>query len=44
MNKFRGDVGVLVRDKGGMNWKSWRDIPEEIKTVMIDALAIRVNY
>ncbi|TQD82060.1 hypothetical protein C1H46_032410 [Malus baccata] len=38
VNKFRGDVGVLVCDRCRVNWEFWRDIPKEIKTVMIDAM------
>ncbi|TQD91341.1 hypothetical protein C1H46_023092 [Malus baccata] len=39
VNKVRGDIVVLVCDICGVNWKSWRDVPEDIKTVMIDTLA-----
>ncbi|CAN6728179.1 unnamed protein product [Malus baccata var. baccata] len=38
VNKFRGDIRVLARDRCRVNWKSWRDVPNEIKTIMIDAL------
>ncbi|KAB2617238.1 hypothetical protein D8674_013107 [Pyrus ussuriensis x Pyrus communis] len=39
VNKVRGNIVVLVCDKCGVNWESWRDVPKDIKTVMIDALA-----
>ncbi|KAB2602904.1 hypothetical protein D8674_003909 [Pyrus ussuriensis x Pyrus communis] len=39
VKKFRGEVQVLERDSG-VNWASWRDVPKEIKTVTINALAV----
>ncbi|TQD75131.1 hypothetical protein C1H46_039335 [Malus baccata] len=35
-NKFTHDVRVLVRDKCSANWESWRIVPEEIKTHLVD--------
>ncbi|KAB2625808.1 hypothetical protein D8674_017468 [Pyrus ussuriensis x Pyrus communis] len=32
VNKFRADVGLLVHDSCKVNWESWRDVPEEIRT------------
>ncbi|KAB2600183.1 hypothetical protein D8674_010454 [Pyrus ussuriensis x Pyrus communis] len=40
MNKFRGNIRLLVRDRCRLNWESWRDVSEDIKTVMIDVLAL----
>ena len=40
---FLSDVGVLVRDKCGVDWESWRDIPYEMKMHLIDELAVCVK-
>ncbi|KAB2603119.1 hypothetical protein D8674_004124 [Pyrus ussuriensis x Pyrus communis] len=35
-NKFMHDVRILVRDKCSADWESWRAVPEEIKTHLVD--------
>ncbi|TQD98219.1 hypothetical protein C1H46_016173 [Malus baccata] len=37
-NKFMCDMRVLVRNKCSVDWESWRAVPEEIKTHLIDEL------
>ncbi|CAN6695413.1 unnamed protein product [Malus baccata var. baccata] len=37
---FWSDVGVLVRDKCGVDWESWKVIPEELKMHLIDEYAL----
>ena len=41
--KFWSDIGVLVDDKCGVDWKSWRTVPKEMKTHLIDELAVCVK-
>ncbi|KAB2622494.1 hypothetical protein D8674_024676 [Pyrus ussuriensis x Pyrus communis] len=38
VNRFRIDDGVLVRDKCRVDWESWKDVLEEIRTIMINEL------
>ncbi|KAB2635600.1 hypothetical protein D8674_026134 [Pyrus ussuriensis x Pyrus communis] len=33
-----------MRDRCRVNWESWRDVPMEIKTVMIDVLVTNYNF
>lgn len=44
VNRFRMDIGALVCDKCRVDWESWKDVIEKIKTVMIDELEVCVNY
>ncbi|KAB2636113.1 hypothetical protein D8674_026647 [Pyrus ussuriensis x Pyrus communis] len=37
--RFLSDVGVLVRDKYGVDWETWRATPEEMKMHLINELA-----
>ncbi|KAB2597196.1 hypothetical protein D8674_000116 [Pyrus ussuriensis x Pyrus communis] len=35
-NKFMHDVRVLVLDKCGLDWESWKAVLKEIKTHLVD--------
>ncbi|RXH97559.1 hypothetical protein DVH24_009884 [Malus domestica] len=37
--RFLSDVGVLVRDKCGVDWETWRATPEEMKMHLINESA-----
>ncbi|KAB2636105.1 hypothetical protein D8674_026639 [Pyrus ussuriensis x Pyrus communis] len=37
--RFSSNVGVLVCDKCGVDWETWRAIPEEMKIHLINELA-----
>lgn len=41
--RFRCDVEVLVRNKYGVDWESWRVVPEKIMTHLINELEVRAN-